>query len=128
VLAVVEDDSVADPWLCIPAEWKLIAYRDALACRRAESKHVSPHVAAVEPALELAATRQMRATLQRCNPATRGPAGHTLTTPHPQPVSVCACVRVRVCRHAIFEGGAAWAAPDGGMCEATRVEALRLGI
>jgi len=41
VLAAVEDGSVADPWSCIPAEWKLIAYRDALACRRAESKRVS---------------------------------------------------------------------------------------
>ena len=128
VLAVVEDGSVADPWLCIPAEWKLIAYRDALACRRAESKHVPSHVAAIEPALELAATRQMHATLQRCNAATRGPAGHNLTAPRPQPVSVCACARVCACRHAIFEGGAAWAAPGGGMCEATRVEALRLGI
>ena len=35
VLAAVEDATVADPWLCIPAEWKLIAYRDALACRLA---------------------------------------------------------------------------------------------
>ena len=90
-------------------------------------------MAAVEQALELAATRQMRATLQRCNAATRGPAGPRAsavhaTCPRPQPVRACARVRVRVCRHAIFEGGAAWAAPDGGMCEATRVEALQRGI
>ena len=83
VLAVVEDDSVADPWLCIPAEWKLIAYRDALACRRAESKHVSAHVAAVEPALELAATRQMYATLQRCNAAILQPEGPQATPSQP---------------------------------------------
>ena len=83
MLAAVEDDSVADPWLCIPAEWKLIAYRDALACRRAESKHVSPHVAAVEPALELAATRQMYATLQHCNAATLQPEGPQATPSQP---------------------------------------------
>lgn len=88
-IAQVEEGAEHDSWFVGAAEWKLIAYRDQLACRRAEGKHVPPHVVQVEDALDRGAAVQM---------------------------------------HDIFEGGAAHVPGGDAARDATRTQALRLGI
>ena len=62
-----------DAWLIEKDHWKLIGYRDHLACRRAEGKPVPAHVAAAADGLSGGAMRQMQRMFDGGSPFTPDP-------------------------------------------------------